>query len=40
LRVSRHADGKIDALALAQVARLGYFDYSVVTELFEMLRPE
>ena len=33
-------DGKIDALALAQVARLGYFDYSVVTELFEMLRPE
>jgi len=32
-------DGKIDILELAPVARLGYFDYSVVTETFEMKRP-
>ncbi|MFU8816589.1 MAG: flavin reductase family protein [Pseudomonadales bacterium] len=33
-------DGRIDALALAQVGRLGYFDYVAVRETFEMLRPE
>ena len=32
-------DGRIDTLALQQVARLGYFDYTVVRELFEMPRP-
>jgi len=31
--------GKVDSVALAQVARLGYFDYAVVRELFEMPRP-
>ncbi len=32
-------DGRIDQLALAQVARHGYSDYSVVRALFEMVRP-
>jgi flavin reductase (DIM6/NTAB) family NADH-FMN oxidoreductase RutF len=34
------SDGRIDALALAQVARLGYFDYTAVTDTFELLRPD
>jgi len=33
-------DGKVNAKALQQVARLGYFDYTVVDNLFELLRPE
>lgn len=33
-------DGRVDALALAQVARLGYLDYSIVREVFEMPRPD
>jgi flavin reductase (DIM6/NTAB) family NADH-FMN oxidoreductase RutF len=33
-------DGKVDGKALRQVARLGYFDYTVVDNLFELLRPE
>jgi len=32
-------DGKGDTLAFEQVSRLGYFDYSVVNNLFEMPRP-
>jgi flavin reductase (DIM6/NTAB) family NADH-FMN oxidoreductase RutF len=32
-------DGRVDVVALAQVARLGYLDYGVVRELFEMPRP-
>lgn len=32
-------DGRVDTLALAPVARLGYFDYCVVTSSFEMRRP-
>ncbi|HEX7035729.1 MAG TPA: flavin reductase family protein [Pseudomonadales bacterium] len=32
-------DGRVDTLALAPVARLGYFDYCVVTSTFEMRRP-
>ncbi len=33
-------DGRVDTLALAQVARLGYFDYTSVTSLFELPRPD
>lgn len=33
-------DGKVDGKALRQVARLGYFDYTVVDNLFELLRPD
>ena len=33
-------DGKLDTLAMQQVSRLGYFDYSSVDHLFEMLRPD
>jgi len=33
-------DGRIDTAALAPVARLGYFDYTVVRDLFEMKRPD
>lgn len=33
-------DGRVDSLALRQVARLGYFDYSVVDALFELPRPQ
>lgn len=33
-------DGKIDIGRLRPVARLGYFDYAVVNEAFEMLRPD
>jgi len=32
--------GKINAVALQQVARLGYFDYTVVRELIEIPRPD
>lgn len=32
-------DGRVDTLALAPVARLGYFDYCVVASSFEMRRP-
>jgi len=32
-------DGRVDSLALAQVARLGYFDYTVVENIFEIPRP-
>jgi flavin reductase (DIM6/NTAB) family NADH-FMN oxidoreductase RutF len=34
------SNGRVDALALAQVARLGYFDYTAVTDIFELLRPD
>jgi flavin reductase (DIM6/NTAB) family NADH-FMN oxidoreductase RutF len=34
------ANGRIDSLALAQVARLGYNDYTNVASLYEMRRPE
>lgn len=33
-------DGRVDTIALAPVARLGYFDYSVVRDSFEMKRPD
>jgi flavin reductase (DIM6/NTAB) family NADH-FMN oxidoreductase RutF len=33
-------DGKVNGQALHQVARLGYFDYTTVDTLFEILRPE
>jgi flavin reductase (DIM6/NTAB) family NADH-FMN oxidoreductase RutF len=33
-------DGRIDSLALAQLARLGYYDYTVVRELIEIPRPD
>jgi flavin reductase (DIM6/NTAB) family NADH-FMN oxidoreductase RutF len=33
-------DGRVDCIALAQVARLGYLDYGVVRELFVMERPD
>jgi flavin reductase (DIM6/NTAB) family NADH-FMN oxidoreductase RutF len=33
-------DGRVDTRALRPMSRLGYFDYAVVNELFEMLRPE
>ncbi len=33
-------DGRIDSLALAQLARLGYHDYTVVRELIEIPRPD
>ena len=33
-------DGKVDSRALRQVSRLGYFDYAVVHDVFEMLRPD
>lgn len=32
-------DGRVNAALLAQVARLGYFDYCAVTETFVMKRP-
>jgi hypothetical protein len=34
------ANGRVDSLALAQVARLGYNDYANVTALYEMRRPD
>ncbi len=33
-------DGRVDTLALRQVSRLGYLDYSVVDAMFEMPRPQ
>jgi len=33
-------DGRVDTLALRQVARLGYLDYSRVESLFQMPRPD
>jgi flavin reductase (DIM6/NTAB) family NADH-FMN oxidoreductase RutF len=33
-------DGRIDSLALAQLARLGYYEYTVVRELIEIPRPD
>ncbi len=33
------ADGRVDTLALGQVARLGYSDYTNVVALYEMRRP-
>lgn len=33
-------DGILDAAAMKPIARLGYRDYSVVTELFQMTRPD
>jgi flavin reductase (DIM6/NTAB) family NADH-FMN oxidoreductase RutF len=33
-------EGRLDTLGLQQVARLGYFDYTVVRELFEIPRPD
>lgn len=33
-------DGILDASAMKPIARLGYRDYSVVTELFQMTRPD
>ncbi len=32
-------NGKVDSRALQQVSRLGYFDYHVVDDVFELLRP-
>src|ERR1700676_2779907 len=32
-------DGRVDALKLAQLARLGYLDYCLVNNVFEMRRP-
>jgi flavin reductase (DIM6/NTAB) family NADH-FMN oxidoreductase RutF len=32
-------DGRVDAARLAQVCRLGYFEYAVIRETFEMRRP-
>jgi flavin reductase (DIM6/NTAB) family NADH-FMN oxidoreductase RutF len=34
------ANGRVDSLALAQVARLGYNDYTNVAALYEMRRPD
>ncbi|HUL05351.1 MAG TPA: hypothetical protein VLV76_03400 [Candidatus Acidoferrum sp.] len=33
------ADGKIDVKRLRPIARLGYYDYTVVDEIFEMRIP-
>lgn len=33
------ADGKLDVLKIKPIARMGYFDYTVVTEKFEMHVP-
>jgi len=32
-------DGKIDVAKLRPIARLGYYDYTVVNEVFEMRMP-
>jgi flavin reductase (DIM6/NTAB) family NADH-FMN oxidoreductase RutF len=34
------ADGRVQPLKLAQLSRLGYFDYSSIKEVFEMRRPK
>jgi len=33
------SDGKIDVLKIRPIARLGYYDYTVVESLFEMVIP-
>ncbi len=33
------ADGKLDIRRLRPIARLGYYDYTVVNEIFEMRMP-
>lgn len=33
-------DGRVDTLALRQVSRLGYMDYSILDSVFEMPRPD
>ena len=33
-------DGLVDTRRLRPVARLGYMDYSITEEIFEMLRPD
>ena len=33
-------EGRVDSIGLAQVARLGYFDYTVVSDIFEIARPK
>ncbi len=33
-------DGLFDAVAAGNMARLGYRDYSTVTEVFQMTRPQ
>ncbi len=34
------SNGRVDSLALAQVARLGYHDYTNVASIYEMRRPD
>ena len=34
------ANGRVDTLALAQVARLGYSDYTNVAAIYDMRRPD
>jgi flavin reductase (DIM6/NTAB) family NADH-FMN oxidoreductase RutF len=34
------ADGRVQPVKLAQLSRLGYFDYSAIKEVFEMPRPD
>lgn len=38
-QVVRTADGRIDIPRIQPIARLGYFDYTVVRETFEMRVP-
>jgi len=33
-------DGRVDSIALAQVARLGYNDYTNVASIYAMRRPD
>jgi flavin reductase (DIM6/NTAB) family NADH-FMN oxidoreductase RutF len=33
-------DGRVDTAALRPLARLGYSEYAVVTEVFRMRRPD
>ncbi len=32
-------NGRVDTVKMRPLARLGYFDYTVVTQSFEILRP-
>ena len=34
------ADGMVDSAAMKPVSRLGYMDYAVVEEVFQMQRPK
>ncbi|MEX2632199.1 MAG: hypothetical protein WD341_19890, partial [Tistlia sp.] len=34
------ADGRLDIPAIQPIARMGYYDYTVVREVFEMRIPE